>query len=151
MLIENKIKEMGYELPEVAPLVGEYVRVKQVGNQLYVSGQGPTLKGVPLYQGKVGGEVSLEDGYAAARCCALNALSALKEHLGDLDKIKRVVKTLGFVASADGFYQQPKAVDGASVFLHKLYGDEGVAARSAIGVFSLPANIPVEVEFIFEI
>lgn len=151
MLIEEKLKKMGIELPNIPPLAGEYVRVKKVGNQLYVSGQGPTVKGEPLYQGKVGDAVSLEDGYMAAKYCAINALSVLKDFLGDLDQIKRVVKILGFVASGETFFSQPKVVDGASVFLHELFGDEGIAARSAIGVYSLPANIPVEIEFIFEI
>lgn len=151
MNIDEKLEKNGIILPTIPPLAGEYVRVKKVDNLLYVSGQGPTKDGVPIIAGKVGGAVSLEEGRLAAKYCTINALSVLKDYLGSLDKIKRVVKILGFVASADGFYDQPKVIDGASIFLRELFGLEGIAARSAIGVYSLPANIPVEIEFIFEI
>lgn len=151
MVIEAKLKEMGIELPAVPPLAGHYVRVKQVGDLLYVSGQGPTINGVPIIRGKVGKEVPLEDGYLAAKHCAINALCVLKDYLGDLDKIGGVVKILGFVASDETFFSQPKVVDGASVLLQELLGDDGIASRSAIGIYSLPDNIPVEVEFIFKL
>ena len=106
---------------------------------------------VPAVVGKVGGACTLEQGQAAARMCALNALSTLNHYLGDLNRIKSVVKILGFIASAPDFNMQPKVLDGCSMLLRDLFGDEGIAARSAIGVNELPGNIACEVEFIFEI
>ncbi len=151
MDIYSKLDEMGITLPELPPKGGIYKPVKQIGNLLYVSGQGATVKGVPEFVGKVGAERTIEEGQAAARLCALNALSTLEDYLGDLRKIKSVVKTLAFVASADNFNFQPKVVDGASGFYRELWGEDGVGARSAIGVNELPGNITVEIEYIFEI
>ena len=151
MDIYARLKELGYELPALPPKGGIYKPVCQVGNLLYVSGQGATIKGVPEYVGKAGAERTLEEAQAAARLCALNCLSTLEDYLGDLNKIKRLVKTLAFVASAPGFNMQPKVVDGASGFLRDLMGEDGVGARSAIGTNELPGNITVEIEFIFEI
>lgn len=152
MDVYKKIKELGYEIPELPPKGGIYKPVKQVGNMLYVSGQGSTNKGIPVIVGKVGAERTIEEGQDAARICALNALSTLHNYLGDLNKIKGVVKTLGFVASADNFNQQPKVIDGASKLLADIFGEEnGIGARSAIGVNELPGNITVEIEYIFEI
>ncbi len=148
--IAEKLEEMGIELPPVPPLAGLYVPVKQVGNLLYVSGQGPTVNGKPIITGKLG-TLSIEDGQMAARHCLLNALSNLRNYLGDLDRIKSVVKILGFVASDIGFGQQPKVVNGCSELLAELLGrEDGIATRSAIGVNQLPDDIPVEIEFIFE-
>jgi enamine deaminase RidA (YjgF/YER057c/UK114 family) len=119
---------------------------------LYVSGQGPMENGVPVVCGKVGTERTIEEGQYAARLCALNALSHLDDYIGDLNKIKSLVKTLGFVASAPNFNQQPKVINGASDLLRELFGEEnGVGARSAVGTNELPSNITVEIEFIFEI
>ncbi|NLZ66528.1 MAG: RidA family protein [Clostridiaceae bacterium] len=151
MDIYAKLNELGYALPELPPRGGIYKPVRRVGNLLYVSGQGPTVRGVPEFTGKVGGESTLEQAQDAARLCALNALSTLNNYLGDLNKLKGLVKTLGFVASAPGFNMQPKVIDGCSNFLAQLMGDEGIGARSAIGVNELPGNITVEIEFIFEI
>lgn len=151
MSVYTKIKELGYEIPELPPKGGIYKPVKQVGNMLYVSGQGSTNKGIPVIVGKVGAERTLEEGQDAARICALNALSTLQDYLGDLNKVKSVVKTLGFVASADNFNQQPKVIDGASRLFADIFGDDGIGARSAIGVNELPGNITVEIEYIFEI
>ncbi|MEX2541049.1 MAG: RidA family protein, partial [Trueperaceae bacterium] len=103
------------------------------------------------YQGAVGGDVSEEEGYDAARICAINALGALQGALGDLDRIQQVVKLLGFVASAPGFHRQPFVINGASDFLVDVFGDKGRHARSALGTSVLPFNIPVEIEFIVEI
>ncbi|MCI5846709.1 MAG: RidA family protein [Candidatus Limiplasma sp.] len=149
--VYERMKELGYELPELPPAGGVYKPVKQVGNMLYVSGQGATVKGVPAVVGKVGGECTLEQGQEAARLCCLNALSTLNHYLGDLNKIKSVVKVLGFIASAPGFNMQPKVLDGCSLMLKDIWGEDGVGARSAIGVSELPGNIACEVEFIFEI
>lgn len=146
-----KIRELGYELPELPPPGGIYKPVRQVGNLLYVSGQGATVKGVPAIVGKVGGQCTLEKGQEAARLCGLNALSTLNHYLGDLGKIKSVVKILGFIASAPGFNLQPKVLDGCSMLYRDIFGEDGVGARSAIGVSELPGDIACEVEFIFEI
>lgn len=146
-----KLKELGCELPALPPKGGIYKPVCQVDSLLYVSGQGATVKGMPEIVGKAGAERSIEEAQAAAKLCALNALSTLEDYLGDLNRLKRLVKTNAFVASAPGFNMQPKVVDGCSGFLRDLMGDDGVGARSAIGVNELPGNITVEIEFIFEI
>jgi enamine deaminase RidA (YjgF/YER057c/UK114 family) len=151
MDIYAKLTELGYALPALPPKGGIYKPVRQVGNLLYVSGQGATVGGVPEITGKAGGERTLEEAQVAARLCALNALSTLEDYLGNLNRLKSLVKTLGFVASAPGFNLQPKVVDGASRLFADLMGDDGVGARSAIGVNELPGNITVEIEFIFEI
>ena len=151
MDIIEVLKKMNVELPAPPPKGGVYKPVKQVGKLLFVSGQGCTRDGKPLYQGKVGKECSLEEGQAAARVCALNALSVLKEYLGDLNKIKCLVKTLAFVSSDPSFSQQHLVANGCSMFLSELLGaDAGVGSRSAVGVAQLPGNIPVEIEFVFE-
>jgi len=147
-----KLKELGIELPPPPPLGGLYKPVKKVGNLLYVSGQGPTLHGIPQVSGKVGAERTLEDGQRAARLCVLNALSVLHQYLGDLNKIKSIVKLLVFVQSAPGFNRQPEVANGASQLLVDIFGEErGLGARSAIGANELPGDISVEIEFIFEI
>ncbi|NLI22494.1 MAG: RidA family protein [Clostridiales bacterium] len=146
-----RIRELGCELPESPPAGGVYRPVKQVGDLLYVSGQGATVQGVPAIVGKLGADCTLEQGQAAARLCALNALATLHRYLGDLNRIRSVVKTLGFIQSAPGFNRQPEVLNGCSIFLRDLLGDAGVGARSAIGVNELPGNIACEVEFIIEI
>lgn len=152
MDIYARLHEMGYSLPALPPKGGIYKPVKQVGNLLYVSGQGATVNGVPAITGHVGAERTVEEGQDAARLCALNCLSTLEAYLGDLNKLKSLVKILGFVSSAAGFNQQPKVMDGASKFFMDLMGEEdGVGARSAIGTNELPGGITVEIEFIFEL
>ena len=138
MDVYARLKELGNELPELPPRGGIYKPVRQVGNLLYVSGQGATVRGVPKIVGKAGGERTLEEAQDAARLCTLNALATLHDYLGDLNRIKSLVKTLGFVASAPGFNMQPKAVDGASKLLSEVFGEDGIGARSAIGVNELP-------------
>ena len=152
MDIYEKLKELNIELPAAPAPMGIYKPVKQAGNMLYISGQGPVKDGVPVVCGKVGEERTLEEGQEAARLCAINALSILHAHLGDLNKIKSVVKILGFVASAPGFNRQPEVINGASKLLADLFGEErGIGARSAIGANELPSGITVEIEFVFEI
>jgi len=152
MDIYEKLKELDIELPTSPTPMGIYKPVKQSGNMLYVSGQGPTKDGVPFVCGKVGDERTIEEGQYAARLCALNALSILHAYLGDLNKIKSLVKLLGFVASAPGFNRQPEVINGASRLLADIFGEEnGIGARSAVGTNELPAGITVEIEFIFEI
>ncbi|MCL1863654.1 MAG: RidA family protein [Defluviitaleaceae bacterium] len=152
MDIYKKLEELQITLPAPPPLAGIFKPVKQVENMLYVSGQGPTENGVPLIAGKVGKERTIEEGQHAARLCVLNALSNLHRHIGDLNKIKSVVKLLVFVASAEGFGRQPEVANGASQLLSDIFGEErGVGARSAIGANELPGDITVEIEFIFEV
>ena len=152
MDVYENIRKSGYELPPSPPKGGIHKPVKQVGNLLYISGQGATKDGQPVVSGKLGSERTIEEGQEAARICTLNALSVLHEYLGDLNKIKSVVKILAFVASAPGFNSQPAVVDGASQLLKDIFGDDnGVGARSAISAIELPGNISVEIEFIFEI
>ena len=152
MDIYQRLDELEIQLPPPPPLAGIYKPVKQAGNMLYVSGQGPTENGAPLVTGKVGQERTIQDGQYAARLCGLNALSILHHHLGDLNKIKSIVKLLVFVASAEGFGRQPEVANGASQLLLDIFGQErGVGARSAIGANELPGGITVEAEFIFEI
>ena len=152
MDIYKRLEELGVKLPPPPPLAGIFKPVKRVGNLLYVSGQGPTENGIPLVAGKVGKERTIEEGQHAARLCVLNALSNLHEYLGDLNKIKSVVKLLVFVASAEGFGRQPEVANGASQFLVDLFGqDRGRGVRSAIGTNELPGDITVEIEFIFEV
>ena len=129
MDIYSKLKELNITLPDLPPKGGIYKPVRQVGNLLYVSGQGATVKGVPEIVGKVGAERTLEEGQQAARLCALNALATLEDYLGDLNKIKSVVKTLAFVASAPGFNSQPQVVDGASGLYREIWGEDGVGAH----------------------
>lgn len=151
MDVYEKLKSLNLELPPPPPAAGIYKPVRQVGNLLYISGQGCTENGKPAYTGKVGADRTIEEGQAASRLCALNALSVLHGYLGDLNRIKSLVKLLGFVQSAPGFGEQPQVMNGASGLLRDLWGEDGVGARSAIGTNELPGNITVEVEFIFEI
>lgn len=149
--IEEKLSQMGWELPEAPAPAGAYVPCVQTGNLVFVSGQIPRVKGEVRYRGHVGSELSVEDGVKAAQICALNALSALKKEVGSLDAIRRIVKVSGFVASAPGFHQQPKVIDGASMLLAELYGDKGLHARAAVGVNELPLGVAVELEMIVEL
>ena len=146
-----RLKELNLTLPELPPAGGIYKPVRETGNYLYVSGQGPTKAGVPVITGKTGAERTVEEAQEAARMCVLNGLSVLHDYLGDLNRIKGLVKTLAFVQSAAGFNQQPKVIDAASALLRDIWGEAGVGARSAIGVNELPGNITVEIEFIFEV
>ena len=149
--VEEKLRQMGLELPEVAAPVAAYVPTVRTGNLVFVSGQIPRVKGEIQYRGHLGSDLSVEDGRAAARLCALNALAAVKKEIGDLDQLRRVVKVTGYVASAAGFTDQPKVVDGASLFLGELLGEKGKHARAAVGVNELPLGVAVELEMIVEV
>jgi enamine deaminase RidA (YjgF/YER057c/UK114 family) len=149
--IEQKIAELGLALPETSKPLAAYIPAVQSGNLVFTSGQLPMKDGQLLRTGKVGAEVSAEDAKALAEVCALNALAAIKMAIGDLDKIQRVVKVVGFVSSAPDFTGQPAVVNGASEFLGSVFGDKGIHARSAVGVAVLPLDAPVEVELIVEI
>ncbi|WP_328807796.1 RidA family protein [Nonomuraea antri] len=151
MTPEQKIAELGLTLPEVVAPVGAYVPAVRTGNLVYTSGQVPMVEGKLPQTGKVGAEVSLEEGAALARICALNALAAVKSEIGDLSKVNRVVKVVVFVASDPAFTQQPQVGNGASDLLAEVLGEPGKHARSAVGVASLPLDAPVEVELIVEV
>jgi len=147
--ILQRLGEMGLELPPRRP-VGQYVGAVRSGSLVFVSGASPVAPD-GMMTGKLGVDVDLAAGQQAAKLCALGCLSALQEELGDLDRVSRIVKLLGFVNSGPGFAQQPAVVDGASEFLISLFGDRGAHARSAVGVAELPFNIAVEVEMVVEV
>jgi enamine deaminase RidA (YjgF/YER057c/UK114 family) len=145
-----RLAELGIELPEVVAPLAAYVPAVRTGNLVYTSGQLPMVGGELLQTGKVGATVSPEDAKALARVCALNALAAVHSLVG-IDSVTRVVKVVGFVASAAGFTGQPGVVNGASQLFGEVFGDAGGHARSAVGVSELPLDAPVEVEIIVEV
>jgi len=147
---ENRLKELGYSLPEPPKPIASYVPSVRVGKLLFVSGVLPLVNDRPLYTGKLGREVTLEQGYEAAKVAALNALSIIKSSLGSLEKVRRVVRLVGYVASAEGFNEQPKVVNGASDLLIQVFGDKGKHSRVAVGVMELPRGAPVEIEMIVQ-
>jgi len=144
------LAELGIELPEVAKPLAAYVPAVRTGNLVYTSGQLPTQSGKLPLAGKVGAEVSPDQGKELARISALNALAAVHALVG-IDSVVRVVKVVGFVASAPGFGGQPSVINGASELLGEVFGEAGVHARSAVGVSELPMNAPVEVELVVEV
>lgn len=148
---EERLAEMGMTVPEVVPPLAAYVPAARTGSLVFTAGQLPAKDGQMLATGKLGEAVSQEEGYACARQCALNALAAIKAEIGELSAIKRVVKAVVFVASAPDFTAQPAVANGASEFLGEVFGDAGKHARSAVGVSSLPLDVPVEVELVVEI
>ncbi|MEV4159442.1 RidA family protein [Nonomuraea dietziae] len=151
MTPEEKLAELGLTLPEVVAPLAAYVPAVRSGDYIYTSGQVPMVDGKLAQTGKVGAEVSLEEARDLARICALNALAAVKSQIGDLSKIKRIVKVVVFVASTPDFTAQPQVGNGASELLRDVLGDLGVHARSAVGVTVLPLDAPVEVELIAEV
>lgn len=144
--VENRLAELGLELPTVVPPLASYVPAVRTGEFVFTSGQLPMVGGKLALTGKVGAEVTAEEAKEQARICALNALAAVKSVIGDLDRIEQVVKVVGFVASASDFTGQPGVVNGASELLGEVLGAAGVHARSAVGVAVLPLDAPVEVE-----
>lgn len=151
MDVYENLRKYNITLPEIPVKNGTYVPIKQVGNLLYTSGVGPVKGGVPIYTGRVGEELDLETAREAAELAMLNIMSNLENYLGDLNKIKNVVKILGFVSSSNSFVQQAKVMNGASDLLIKIFGDNGNHTRTAIGTNVLPRNMSVEIECIFEI
>ena len=150
MRIEQELEKMGFVLPVPKPLAA-YVPAVRSGNLIFTAGQGPNLDGKPKFTGKLGRELTEEQGYQAAQICVVNCLACVKSLVGDLDKVERVIKLLGFVASVDGFTRQPWVMNGASELLIKLFGERGKHARSAIGTNQLPQDIPVEVEIVVQV
>jgi enamine deaminase RidA (YjgF/YER057c/UK114 family) len=154
-MIEEKILALGIELPNAPQSAGSYVQVAITGNLVFVSGQLPVEPGsIPMqvkFKGKVGKDISLEQGQEAARLCTINALAQLKSTLGSLEKIKNFVKVSGFVNCDATFSSHPQIINGASDFILQIFGDKGRHSRSAIGAISLPLDSAVEIEFIVEI
>lgn len=148
---EKRLAGLGLTLPTPTPPAGAYVKAVQTGNLLFVSGHGPHQDGVLRYRGKVGRDLTLEEGYAAARLSMMNCLTSVRLALGSLDRVARIVKVLGFVNSAPGFVEQPKVINGGSDLLLDLFGEAGRHARSAVGMAELPSNIAVEIELVLEI
>lgn len=149
--IDKRLKELGIVLPEPPKPAAVYVSAMTFGNLVYTSGNDCRIDGKLMFEGKLGRELTIEQGQKAARQTAINLLAVLKAHLGDLDKINKIVKLLGFVNSAPGFVEQPYVINGASQFLEAIFGERGKHARSAIGTSELPFNTPVEIEMIVEI
>lgn len=151
MKVEQKLEQMGIVLNEPSKPLAAYVPAVRAGEFVYVSGQLPFVDGKLSVKGRVGAEVSTEEAYAQARACAINCLSALRSVVQDLDKVKRIVKVTGFVASAPGFNAQPAVVNGASELLSEAFGEAGKHARAAVGVAELPMGVPVEIEIIAQV
>jgi enamine deaminase RidA (YjgF/YER057c/UK114 family) len=151
MEIEKRLQELGYQLPNPPVPAANYIGSVRVGNILFVGGNIGRINGSLKYRGKVGGAVSLDQAYDAARNCALNHLAIIKAALGDLDQVERIVKVLGYVNVAPGFDQMPKVVNGESDLLVQLWGERGQHSRAAVGVASLSQDAPVETEMIVQI
>ena len=148
---EERLAELGLTVPEVVPPLSAYQPAARTGNLVFTAGQLPARDGAMLATGKLGAAVTEEQGYECARQCALNALAAIKAEIGELSQIKRVVKAVVFVASTPDFTAQPQVANGASELLGEVFGEAGKHARSAVGVASLPLDVPVEVELVVEL
>ncbi len=151
MRVEARLAELGLDLPPVPKSIGAYVLAQQAGDLLFLSGTTCYVDGGLLYKGRVGAELNLEQGYQAARQAALNLLSVIRQNLGDLDRVERVIKLNGYVNSARDFDRQPEVINGASELLQEIFGENGRHARTSIGVSDLPGHIPVEIEMIVQV
>ena len=151
MNAEDKIKKLRIDLTHPAPPVANYVPAVSTGNLVYLSGKGPTQSDGTMMSGKVGSDLDIDQGYEAARLVGIQLLAALREHLGDLDRVSQVVKVLGMVNSSPDFEDHPKVINGCSDLLVSVFGVNGKHARSAVGMGSLPGQIPVEIELIVEV
>jgi enamine deaminase RidA (YjgF/YER057c/UK114 family) len=149
--IEERLKQMGLTLPEVPRPVAAYIPAKRVGDLVFVSGQIPIRNGEIAYTGKVGAERTQEEGYEAAKLCALGALAAVKSLVGSLEAIEEIVQVRGFVNCTPEFSNQPEVINGASELLVELFGERGRHARAAVGTSSLPRDVTVEVELIVRV
>lgn len=148
---EQKLEKLGIELPEVSPPVANYVNAVKTGNLIFLAGKGPKKADGTYIKGKVGVDLTEKEGYEAARIVAINQLAVLKTELGDLSKVKRIVKVLGMVNAASDFENHPEVINGFSDLMVEVFGDAGKHARAAVGMGSLPRNIAVEIEVIVEI
>ena len=151
MSVEERLHELGIELPEPPPPAGNYIGAVSVGNLLFLSGHGPRGASGEYSSGKLGSDLTLEQGQKEARKVGINMLATLKAEIGDLDRVRRVVKVLGMVNAAPDFRDHPSVINGFSDFMVEVFGEKGRGARSAVGMGSLPFQIPVEVEMIVEI
>ena len=148
---EDKLKELGIELPEAPSPLGSYVPVIRTGNLVFLSGILPFVDGKLLRQGKVGKDITIDDARVDAKRAVMNALAVLRSHIGSLNTVKRCIKLTGYIASSPDFTEQPKVLNAASDLLYEIFGEAGRHARAAVGVTVLPLNAPVEIEFIFEV
>ena len=148
---ETKIKQLGITFPAPGTPLGNYVPGVRVGNLLFLSGHGPMREGRPMARGKLGRDLTAQEGYAVARDVGINLLASARHVLGSLDKVKRIVKVLGMVNSVEGFGDHPKVINGFSDLMVEVFGEGGRHARSAVGMGELPMGIPVEIEMILEV
>jgi len=151
MNIDARLKELGIELPTPATPVANYVPAVRTGNLVFLSGQGPRKPDGAMITGRLGDDMSIDDGYQAARTVGIGLLASLKTHIGNLDRVTRVVKLLAMVNSTPDFGEQPQVANGVSDLLVEVFGERGKHARSAVGMVGLPGGIPVEVEMIVEV
>jgi enamine deaminase RidA (YjgF/YER057c/UK114 family) len=151
MTAEQRLAQLGIELPPVAPPVANFVRTRTAGSLLYLAGHGPVHPDGTRDRGKLGADLSIEEGKASARLTGLNLLATTREALGSLDRVNTVVKVLGMVNSAPGFDRQPEVIDGFSDLMVEVFAERGRHARSAVGMAELPFGIPVEIEMIVEV
>ena len=149
--VEERLGELGIKIPDIQAPLGSYKPASITGNLIFISGQLPLREGRLLFQGKVGTDITVEEGMHAARASAVNALAVMSKELGELGRVKKIVKLTGYVASAPGFHNQAIVVNGASDLFYEVFGEDGRHARAAVGVAELPMNAPVEVELIAEI
>ncbi|QNL50758.1 RidA family protein [Olivibacter sp. SDN3] len=149
--VEKRLTDLGVTLPKPKPPIANFLPAVRTGNLIYLSGHGPDLPEGRQVQGKVGQDLTIEEGQQAAKLVGISLLAALKAEIGDLNKVVRVVKVLGMVNATADFKDQPKVINGFSDFMVEVFGDKGKHARSAVGVGSLPNNIPVEIEMIVEV
>ena len=148
---DARVAELGLGLPKSIPPVGNYLRAMQTGNLLFLSGHLPDSAGEPIHVGKLGRDLTVEQGYAAAREAAIAMLGTVRNSLGTLNRVTRIVKLLGMVNSTEDFIEQPAVINGASDLFHEVFGDIAPHARSAVGMAQLPRNNCVEIEGIFEV
>lgn len=148
---EQKLEQLGYKLPPVSKPIANYVKWVRVGNMVYTSGHGPTRENGELIKGKLGAGLSIDEGYEASKVTALQLLATLKDAIGDLGKVKRIVKVLGMVNCTPEFPDQPKVINGCSDLMVAVFGDKGKHARSAVGMNALPNGMAVEIEMIVEV
>ena len=148
---EARMEELGLAIPELPPAAGAYVPAVQSGNLVFCSGQGPYQDGSFVHLGKVGSDLSLEQGYECARIAALNCLAEIRTVIGSLNRIVRIVQVRGFVNCENDFYNQPKVINGCSELLLEVFGEKGKHSRCALGTYSLPMNTPVEIEMVVEV
>ena len=150
-MVEQKLRELGFTLPEAAKPVAVYVPGVMTDGLLFTSGQLPLADGEIKYRGRLGEDLTTAQGQAAAQLCALNCLAVIKQLVGNLNRVEKIVKVVGYVSSAPGFYEQPQVINGASNLLGQVFGENGWHARSAVGVSALPLNAAVELEMVVKL